>query len=77
MFIAKWRSCWLAGRETRLCEGSLTLCSRSCHRAKFSDKTYAGCDRLQLSFVVERQCQLAVAIAVNLNLVRPAINAMK
>ena len=37
----------------------------------------AECDRVQLSLVVERQCQAAVAIAVNRNLVRPAINAMK
>ena len=35
------------------------------------------CDSVQLSLVVERQCQAAVGIAVNQNLVRPAISAMK
>ena len=35
------------------------------------------CDSVQLSLVVERQCQAAVAIPVNQNLARPAINAMK
>ena len=34
-------------------------------------------DSVQLSLVVERQCQAAVAIAVNVNLVRPVMNAMK
>jgi hypothetical protein len=34
-------------------------------------------DSVQLSLVVERQCQAAVAITVNVNLVRPVMNAMK
>jgi hypothetical protein len=77
LFTAWVRSYWLAGRGTLLCEGSRTLCSRCCQRAKEATKVSSGCASVQLSLVVERQCHTAVAIPVNPNLVRPAINTMK
>ena len=49
--------------------GSFKCCVLSCQRPRSSCKLSSGRDNVQLSFVVERQCQTAVAIAVNPKLV--------
>src|SRR5262245_21677822 len=53
---------WLLGTGTRLCEGSLTCWSRSCQRSREVSSVSLGRRKVQLSLVVERQCQTAVGI---------------